>query len=74
MSVMHGLGKLHEDDFNLPPCRLVASVVGLSSFRISLWVDEHLKVLLHYYKTYVKNSEHVLHRLKSLREFIVIIA
>ena len=67
--VMCGLGKLHKRKFLPPPYRPVVVIVGSQLHGIGRWVDAYLKELLHFYKTYIKNSDDVI---RILRDFGVV--
>ena len=64
---MFGLGKLHNDDFNPPLCRPVASVVCSPLHRIGRWIDMHLIEFLPFCRKCIKNSGNVIKKVKGLK-------
>ena len=64
---MHGLGKFHKGKIFPPPYRPVVDVVGSQLHGIGRLVVTHLKELLPFCKTHVKNSDDVLKILKDFK-------
>ena len=64
---MCGLGKSHKGNIFPPPYSLVVAIVGSPFHGIGRWVDMHLKELIPFCKTCIRNSDNILSILKDFK-------